>query len=138
MALRFLEYKHDRHPNGGKMRPLWVDEGGVFYNTANHSYAGGATDGRNGYGFHIAGQNTPGSEVDVIQKYPFTSPSAGSDVGEYSASRQLGGKQVSGTTEFWTTDNSGNIYKGAFASPADTSDVGEVSTTVTYSSATQY
>ena len=44
MALRFLEYKHDRHPNGGKMRPLWVDEGGVFYNTANHSYAGCTAD----------------------------------------------------------------------------------------------
>ena len=102
------------------------------------AYAGGATDGRNGYGFHIAGQNTPGSEVDVIQKYPFSSPTSGSDVGEYSANRQLGGKQVSGTTEFWTTDNSGNIYKGAFASPADTSDVGEAAITVTYSSATQY
>ena len=44
MALRFLEYKHDRHPSGGKMRPLWVDEGGVFYNTANHSYAGCCSD----------------------------------------------------------------------------------------------
>ncbi len=36
MALRFLEYKHDREPQGGKIRPLWVDEGGVFYNTANY------------------------------------------------------------------------------------------------------
>ena len=44
MALRFLEYKHDRHHEGGKMRPLWVDEGGVFYNTANHSYAGCCAD----------------------------------------------------------------------------------------------
>ena len=44
MALRFLEYKHDRHPQGGKMRPLWVDEGGVFYNTANHSFAGCCSD----------------------------------------------------------------------------------------------
>ena len=44
MALRFLEYKHDRHPEGGKIRPLWVDEGGVFYNTANHSYAGCCAD----------------------------------------------------------------------------------------------
>ena len=44
MALRFLEYKHDRHPEGGKMRPLWVDEGGQYYNTANHSYAGCCAD----------------------------------------------------------------------------------------------
>ena len=44
MALRFLEYKHDRHPEGGKMRPLWVDEGGIYYNTANHSYAGCCAD----------------------------------------------------------------------------------------------
>tara|TARA_Y100000034_G_scaffold20417_2_gene23311 strand:- start:2883 stop:3221 length:339 start_codon:yes stop_codon:yes gene_type:complete len=44
MALRFLEYKHDREPQGGKIRPLWVDEGGVFYNTANHSYAGCCAD----------------------------------------------------------------------------------------------
>tara|TARA_B100000508_G_scaffold116062_1_gene95354 strand:- start:87 stop:425 length:339 start_codon:yes stop_codon:yes gene_type:complete len=44
MALRFLEYKHDRHPSGGKIRPLWADEGGVFYNTANHSYAGCCAD----------------------------------------------------------------------------------------------
>ena len=43
MALRFLEYKHDRIPEG-KIRPLWVDEGGVFYNTANHSYAGCCAD----------------------------------------------------------------------------------------------
>ena len=44
MALRFLEYKHDRHHEGGKMRPLWVDEGGVYYNRANHSYAGCCAD----------------------------------------------------------------------------------------------
>ena len=44
MALRFLEYKHDKNPEGGKIRPLWVDEGGVFYNTANHSYAGCCAD----------------------------------------------------------------------------------------------
>lgn len=44
MALRFLEYKHDREPQGGKIRPLWVDEGGVFYNTANYSYAGCCAD----------------------------------------------------------------------------------------------
>jgi len=44
MALRFLEYKHDRQSDGGKIRPLWVDEGGVYYNTANHSYAGCCAD----------------------------------------------------------------------------------------------
>jgi hypothetical protein len=44
MALRFLEYKHDRQADGGKIRPLWVDEGGVYYNTANHSYAGCCAD----------------------------------------------------------------------------------------------
>jgi len=44
MALRFLEYKHDRHPEGGKMRPLWVDEGGIFYNEAIHAYAGCCAD----------------------------------------------------------------------------------------------
>jgi len=44
MALRFLEYKHDRHPQGGKIRPLWVDEGGVFYNEAIHAYAGCCAD----------------------------------------------------------------------------------------------
>ena len=44
MALRFLEYKHDKNPEGGKIRPLWVDEGGVFYNTANHSYVGCCAD----------------------------------------------------------------------------------------------
>ena len=43
MALRFLEYKHDRNSEG-KIRPLWVDEGGVYYNTANHSYAGCCAD----------------------------------------------------------------------------------------------
>ena len=106
------------------------------------AYAGGATDGRNGNGFHLAGQNTSGSEVDVIQKYPFASPSAGSDVGEYAATRQLGGKQVSGITDFFTTDSSGNIYKGSFSSPADTSDVAEVAggnpDAVQYSTSTQY
>ena len=44
MALRFLEYKHDRHHEGGKMRPLWVDEGGVFYDTVNYTYAGCTAD----------------------------------------------------------------------------------------------
>ena len=44
MALRFLEYKHDRNTTGGKIRPLWVDEGGVFYNSANHSYVGVCAD----------------------------------------------------------------------------------------------
>ena len=44
MALRFLEYKYDRIANGGKIVPLWVDEGGVFYNSANHSYVGVCAD----------------------------------------------------------------------------------------------
>ena len=44
MALRFLEYKHDRHPEGGKMRPLWADEGGVFHDAATHTYAGCCAD----------------------------------------------------------------------------------------------
>ena len=44
MALRFLEYKHDRQADGGKIRPLWVDEGGVFHNAATHTYAGCTAD----------------------------------------------------------------------------------------------
>ena len=44
MALRFLEYKHDRQSDGGKIRPLWVDEGGVFHNAATHTYAGCTAD----------------------------------------------------------------------------------------------
>ena len=44
MALRFLEYKHDRQSDGGKIRPLWVDEGGVFYDTVNYTYAGCTAD----------------------------------------------------------------------------------------------
>ena len=44
MALRFLEYKHDKEPSGGKIRPLWVDEGGVFHNAAAHTYAGCCAD----------------------------------------------------------------------------------------------
>ena len=43
MALRFLEYKHDRNTEG-KIRPLWVDEGGVFHNAAAHTYAGCCAD----------------------------------------------------------------------------------------------
>ena len=44
MALRLLEYKHDRQSDGGKIRPLWVDEGGVFHNAATHTYAGCTAD----------------------------------------------------------------------------------------------
>ena len=44
MALRFLEYKHDKEPSGGKIRPLWVDEGGIFYDTVNYTYAGCTAD----------------------------------------------------------------------------------------------
>ena len=43
MALRFLEYKHDRNSEG-KIRPLWVDEGGIFYDTVNYTYAGCTAD----------------------------------------------------------------------------------------------
>ena len=43
MALRFLEYKHDRNSEG-KIRPLWVDEGGKFYDTVNYTYAGCTAD----------------------------------------------------------------------------------------------
>ena len=43
MALRFLEYKHDRISEG-KIRPLWVDEGGVFHNAAIHTYVGCCAD----------------------------------------------------------------------------------------------
>ena len=38
------EYKHDKNRNGNKIRPLWLDDGGVWYDKDNYSYVGIVND----------------------------------------------------------------------------------------------
>jgi len=100
---------------------------------------GGATDGRGGFGFHITGQNTSGTEIDTIQKFPFSSPTTSSDVGEFTpSSSNLTGHQCSSTTHFFSLDYTANLWKGAYASPSTTSDVAEATTDHDNNTMTQY
>ena len=40
MANIICEYKMDKNPEGGKIRPLWLDDGGVWYDPDNYAYIG--------------------------------------------------------------------------------------------------
>ena len=44
MATIIVEYKHDKNPEGGKIRPLWADDGGFWYNPDNYTYVGMVND----------------------------------------------------------------------------------------------
>ena len=44
MANIICEYKHDKNPQKGKIRPLWLDEGGVWYDKDNYTYVGVVKD----------------------------------------------------------------------------------------------
>ena len=44
MANIICEYKHDKNWEGGKIRPLWLDDGGVWYDQDNYSYIGVVKD----------------------------------------------------------------------------------------------
>ena len=40
MANIICEYKMDKERQGGKIRPLWLDDGGVHYDPDNYAYIG--------------------------------------------------------------------------------------------------
>ena len=40
MANIICEYKMDKERQGGKIRPLWLDDGGVWYDPDNYAYIG--------------------------------------------------------------------------------------------------
>ena len=40
MANIICEYKMDKNPQGGKIRPLWLDDGGVWQDPDNYAYIG--------------------------------------------------------------------------------------------------
>ena len=44
MANIICEYKMDKERQGGKIRPLWLDEGGVWYDPDNYAYVGVVKD----------------------------------------------------------------------------------------------
>ena len=40
MSNIICEYKMDKNPQGGKIRPLWLDDGGVWYDPDIYAYIG--------------------------------------------------------------------------------------------------
>ena len=40
MANIICEYKLDKNPEGGKITPLWIDEGGVWQDIDNYTFIG--------------------------------------------------------------------------------------------------
>ena len=40
MANIICEYKMDKNWEGGKIRPLWLDDGGVWYDQDKYAYIG--------------------------------------------------------------------------------------------------
>ena len=44
MANIICEYKMDKERQGGKISPLWLDDGGVYYNPDNYTYVGVVKD----------------------------------------------------------------------------------------------
>ena len=44
MANIICEYKMDKNWEGGKIRPLWLDEGGVWYDPDKYAYIGVVKD----------------------------------------------------------------------------------------------
>tara|TARA_Y100000310_G_scaffold120491_1_gene119277 strand:- start:56 stop:379 length:324 start_codon:yes stop_codon:yes gene_type:complete len=44
MANIICEYKMDKERQGGKIRPLWLDEGGVWYDPDKYAYIGVVKD----------------------------------------------------------------------------------------------
>ena len=40
MANIICEYKMDKERQGGKIRPLWLDDGGVYYDPDKYAYIG--------------------------------------------------------------------------------------------------
>ena len=44
MANIICEYKMDKDPQGGKIRPLWLDDGGVHYDPDKYAYIGVVKD----------------------------------------------------------------------------------------------
>ena len=40
MANIICEYKMDKEPQGGKIRPLWLDDGGVWQDPDNYAFIG--------------------------------------------------------------------------------------------------
>ena len=97
----------------------------------------GASDVIGGYAYVVCGQ-TP-SNTDVVERYSFSSPANGSDVGEFLSSNDAStGKCVSGIPAGYAQDEANEIGQFTFASTTSVTDVSELVQARKVTSCTEY
>ena len=82
MANIICEYKMDKNWEGGKIRPLWLDDGGVWYDPDNYAFIGIVRDPEVKVPETVVRYTKESfveRQLDIHDRYPFTKDDPESD-----------------------------------------------------------
>ena len=106
MANIICEYKHDKNWEGGKIRPLWLDDGGIWYDPDNYSYVGVFKDPEVKVPETIVRftkESLLERQLDIHSRYPYTKEDPESN--EPTDRIELTEEEVTEQAETWWDDN---------------------------------
>ena len=100
MANIICEYKHDKNWEGGKIRPWWLDDGGVWYDKDNYTYVGIVKDLEIKVPetvIRFTKESLVERQLDIHSRYPYKKDDP--------ESNELTDEEVTEQAETWWDDN---------------------------------
>ena len=108
MANIICEYKMDKNPEGGKIRPLWLDDGGVWRDPDKHAYIGIVKDPEVKVPETVTRYTKESfveRQLDIHDRYPFKKPDPESDKQDPDVWIELTDEEVTEQAETWWDNN---------------------------------
>ena len=108
MANIICEYKMDKNPQGGKIRPLWLDDGGVHYDPDKYAYIGIVRDPEVKVPETVVRYTKESfveRQLDIHDRHPFKKPDPESDKQDPDVWIELTEEEVTEQAETWWDNN---------------------------------
>jgi len=108
MANIICEYKMDKERQGGKIRPLWLDDGGVWYDPDKYAYIGVVKDPEVKVPETVVRYTKESfveRQLDIHDRYPFKKPDPESDRSDPDVWVEMTDEEVTEQAEEWWDNN---------------------------------
>ena len=108
MANIICEYKMDKERQGGKIRPLWLDEGGVWYDKDKYAYIGVVKDPEVKVPetvVRFTKESFVERQLDLHDRYPFKKPDPENEGPPYDNMIEMTDEEVTDQAEEWWDNN---------------------------------
>ena len=108
MANIICEYKMDKERQGGKIRPLWLDDGGVWYDPDKYAYIGIVRDPEVKVPETVVRYTKESfveRQLDIHDRYPFKKPDPESDRSDTDVWVEMTEEEVTDQAEEWWDNN---------------------------------